>query len=267
MTTFITDKGHYRFKRLICGINTAGKEFQRCLNSKISDLKGVVDISDGIICHGKNKAEHDEILKQLFYRLHKHGFKINAHKCIISKSSIESFGMITFDKGINPDPRKVSILKNSLPPKSKSELQSFLRFCTFMSSFITNFSDKATPLRELIKKGAPYEWKENHQQAFDLIKNELTGKDLMMYFNTNKKLVLLVDVSDYALGGIFLQENSAGYLQPITYISRALTKYKTKYSPTEMEALGLVWGIDKLHLYLYHTNFHVIVGHGSKIYI
>ena len=30
---------------------------------------------------------------------------------------------------------------------------------------------------------------------------------------------------------------------------------------TEKEALGLVWGIDKLHLYLYHTNFEMIVDH------
>ena len=59
-------------------MNTAEDEFQRCLNSKISDLKGVVDISDDI-CYVKNKAEHNENLKQLFYRLHKHGFKINAH--------------------------------------------------------------------------------------------------------------------------------------------------------------------------------------------
>ena len=83
----------------------------------------------------------------------------------------------------------------------------------------------------------------------------------MMYFNPNKKRVLWVDASDYALDGILLQENNTGYLQPIMYILRALTKYETKYYLTEKEALGLVWGIDKLHIYLYHTNFEMIVDH------
>ena len=130
-----------------------------------------------------------------------------------------------------------------------------------MSRFIPNFSDKTTPLRELIKKGVPYEWKENHQQAFYSLMNELTGKEVMMYFNPNKKLVLWFDASDYALGDIVLQENNAGYLQPITCMSHTLTKYEIKYSPTEKEALGLVWRICKLHLYLYHMNFDVVVDH------
>ena len=118
-----------------------------------------------------------------------------------------------------------------------------------MTRFIPNFSDQTTPLRELIKKGVVYEWKENHQQALNLLKNELTGKDVMMYFNP------------------VLQENNAGYLQLITYISHALTKYKTKYSQTEKKSSGLVWGIDKLPLYLHHTNFDVIVDHMPLTFI
>ena len=115
-------------------------------------MKGVVDVSDDIICHGKNKAEHDENLKQLLYRLHKHGFKIKAHKCIISKNSVKFFRIIISEKGISPDPPKVSVSKNSFSPKCKKELQSFLGLCTFISHFIPSFSDKTAPLCELIKK-------------------------------------------------------------------------------------------------------------------
>ena len=40
-----------------------------------------------------------------------------------------------------------------------------------------------------------------------------------------------------------------------------MNKYEIKYSPTEKEALGLIWAVEKLHLYLYHADFDVIVDH------
>ena len=48
LTTLIIDKSHYCVKRLIYEINTARDEFQCSLYFEISDLKGVVNISDDI---------------------------------------------------------------------------------------------------------------------------------------------------------------------------------------------------------------------------
>ena len=247
MTNFKTEEGIYRFKRLIYGINTAGDVFQRCLQSKISDLKGVKCISDDIIIYGRTETEHKQNLENLFERLEKHGFKVNAPKCLIGKTSIEFFGVNITDKGVKPDPEKISSLKEAKAPTTKPELQSFLGLCTFMSRFIPNFGDKTAQLRELIKNDVPFRWTNEHEKAFEKLKNELIGDDIVSFHNPNKTCVVWVDASDFALGGILLQENDQGQLKPIVYVSRSLTDCERKYSLTEKVALGLMWSIEKLH--------------------
>ena len=132
LTNFVTEHGVYRFTRLIDGINTAGDVFQKCLNSKISDLKGVKSIVDDIIVYGKDETEHKQNLTNLFNRLREHGFKVNGQKCIIGKPSISFFGIVVTDQGVKPDPEKVKCLANASAPTSKAELQSFLGLCTFL---------------------------------------------------------------------------------------------------------------------------------------
>ena len=58
-----------------------------------------------------------------------------------------------------------------------------------------------------------------------------------------------------------MQPDSAGDLKPVSYTSRSLNPHERKYSPTEKEALRLVWSIEKFHLYLSHSQFQVIVDH------
>jgi len=141
LTNFVTEHGVYRFTRLIYGINTAGDIFQKCLNSKISDLKGVKCIVDDIIVHGKDENKHKQNLANLFNCLREHGFKVNAPKCIIGKHSVSFFRIIA-DHGVKPDPEKVKCLANASAPTNKAELQSFLGLCTFLSRFIPCFFRK-----------------------------------------------------------------------------------------------------------------------------
>ena len=189
LTNFISEDGIYRFSRLIYGTNDAGDIFQRCLQSKISDLKGVNCISDDIIVYGKCKEDHNENLKKLFYRLQKYGFKINGSKCILGKSSISFFGVILSAEGVKPDPDKVDCLYNAPAPVNQGELKSFLGLCTFMSLFIPNYSDKTAPLRELIKKNVQFKWGESQENAFKVLKTELSCNSVVSYLTLTSHVV------------------------------------------------------------------------------
>ena len=43
----------------------------------------------------------------------------------------------------------------------------------------------------------------------------------------------------------------------VTYASRTLTAVERRYSQTEREALAVVWGCERFHLYLYGTTFDI----------
>ena len=47
----------------------------------------------------------------------------------------------------------------------------------------------------------------------------------------------------------------------ISYASRSLTDTDRRYSQTEKEALSLVWACERLHVYLYGTDFELLTDH------
>ena len=72
---------------------------------------------------------------------------------------------------------------------------------------------------------------------------------------------LIVDASPEGLGAILTQEQPDGKLKPVYYASRALTVQEKKYCQTEREALAVVWGCERFHLYLFGVKFTIFTDH------
>jgi len=86
----------------------------------------------------------------------------------------------------------------------------------------------------------------------------------MAYFDPNKRSVIHVDAGPTAIAGILSQpDGNTGQLRPITYISRALTDVETRYSQTEREALSCVWVVERLHQWIYGSEFDLVTDHKS----
>ena len=127
----------------------------------------------------------------------------------------------------------------------------------FSQRFIAEFATKTQPLRELTKKDTPWCWEAEHEKAFEKLKAALTTDTTMSYFDPLEHTEVIVDASPVGLGAILTQRGDAG-LRIISYASRALTPVEQRYSQVEREALGVVFGCEKFHLYLYGSPFAVI---------
>lgn len=55
ITTFSTHEGLFRYQRLNYGTNSAAETFQNILQCNLSDIRGVKNIADDIIIHGKTR--------------------------------------------------------------------------------------------------------------------------------------------------------------------------------------------------------------------
>ena len=84
------------------------------------------------------------------------GLKLNPDKCKM-KEKIKFYGIKCSENGVQPDPAKVSALKQMAPTSSSHELQTFLGVATYMGPFILNLSTLIAPLRELVKEGNMYD--------------------------------------------------------------------------------------------------------------
>ena len=76
ITTFVTHKGLYRYKRLLFGLNSASGLYQYEISTALAGIEGVDNISDDIIVH--EKKTHDQRLHKTMELLKQHGLTLNA---------------------------------------------------------------------------------------------------------------------------------------------------------------------------------------------
>ena len=60
------------------------------------------------------------------------GLKLNPDKCFVKQEKIRFFGVDCSQDGIQPDPNKISALKQMSAPTRRQELQTFLGLANYM---------------------------------------------------------------------------------------------------------------------------------------
>ena len=193
-------------------------------------------------------------------RLRECGLTLNGDKCKFSVSEVTFFGYTIAANGIRPTDETVTAIRNAPKPSNASEVRSFLGLVNYCSWFMPNFSTIAAPIRQLAHKGTPFTWTKLHQNAFESLQTTLTSNSVMAHFDPSATTQLRVDASPVGLGAILTQTHG-DETRPVAYASRTLTPVERRYSQTEREALAVVWGCERFHLYLYGTTFDIYTDH------
>ena len=115
-------------------------------------------------------------------------------------------------------------------PEDKKGIQRLLGTLNFLSRYIPNLSTLTHPIRSLLEKHVPFTWTVTHDTAFDNIKQVLSSKPVLGFYDVNKPITLAADASCHGLGACILQDG-----RPIAYASRALTNTQLHYAQIEKE--------------------------------
>lgn len=105
-----------------------------------------------------------------------------------------------------------------------------------------------------------WQWTANEENYFKQLKDCISSKTTLTYFDINKKVVLAVDASPFGLGAVILQENN-----PIEFASVSLTPTQQKYNHIEKKLLAIMFGCERFHYYLYGNNFEIHSDHRPLI--
>ncbi|GJT06185.1 putative reverse transcriptase domain-containing protein [Tanacetum coccineum] len=106
----------------------------------------------------KSKEEHEVHLK-LILELHKKEKLFGKFsKCEFWLQEVRFLGHVVNNEGIHGDPSKIEAVKNWKPPKTPTEIRSFLGLEGYYRRFIANFSRIAKPLTLLAQKNKKFEW-------------------------------------------------------------------------------------------------------------
>ena len=87
-------------------------------------------------------CDHDKCLIQVLDHCQEVGLKLNAAKCIFKAKQEVFYGHLIHTKGLSRDPRKVEAISNMPIPSNKTELQSFIGMCNFLSSNVPHLTDR-----------------------------------------------------------------------------------------------------------------------------
>ena len=183
ITTFTTHIGLRRYKRQSFGINSASEVFQNEIYKILQGLSGVINVSDDILVHGKNKREHDKNLELVQKRLNFKGVTLNKQKCQFNLDRIIFLGNVFNKSGVMADPEKIRAIKNAEALTSAEEVRSLLGTTNYVSRFIPNYSTIVEPIRRLTAKNTSWVWNSEQKEALTKLKKAFTSKYVMAYFN------------------------------------------------------------------------------------
>ena len=76
----------------------------------------------------------------------------------------------------------------------------------YYQKFVPRFAVIARPLNALTRKDVEFEWNENCQESFELLKRKLIEAAILQYPDPSKPYVLFTDASKYAWSCVLTQE-------------------------------------------------------------
>ena len=253
ITTFVTHRGLYRYKRLMIGVTSAPEKYQKIVADVLHGCEGVANLADDL-------KEHDRNLHAVLTRLKEKGLTLNGDKRQFRLPKLTFFGDDLSRQGVAPSKEKVAAILNASPPQDASQVRSFVQLVQYSAKFLPNFAQEAEPLRSLLRKNEPFIWGEAQERSFQKLKQLVAQATTLAYFRGDCNTRIIADAGPHGLGAV-LTKLQDGEWRAISYASRNLTEVERRYSQTEKEALALVWACERFNIYVYGRKFELETDH------
>lgn len=178
---FATPDGQYEFTRLPFGFCEASAEFQKRLiqifQPLIRDDKVIIYID--ILVPSISVDENLDTLKQVLLLLKQYDFQLNFKKCLFLRKEIEYLRYILFQNGITLSPRHTKAVQDFPQPRKVAEIHRFVGLTSYFRKFIKDYTVKAKPLQNLLRKFVEFDFDKNCLHAFQTLKNKLISSPIL----------------------------------------------------------------------------------------
>ncbi|GJS96043.1 reverse transcriptase domain-containing protein [Tanacetum coccineum] len=164
--------------------------------------------------------------------------------------------------GLEVDKAKINVISKLPPPTNIKGVRSFLGHASFYRRFIKDFLKIARPLTKLLEKDTSFEFDDECQKAFKLLKEKLTCAPVIVSLNWNLPFELMCDASDFAVRAVLGQKDGKNF-HPIYFASKTLNPAQQKYTITEKELMVVVFSFDKFKSYLILSKNIVYTHHSA----
>ncbi len=125
--------------------------------------------------------------------------------------------------------KKIETVKYQLQSTNIKKIRGFLRSANFYRCFVEGFGRLTIPFIKFIKNDKAFEQIQRQQDIFDQIKYKITSKPILAIIDLNKFFEVEIDISDFAFGGQFAQQDEERRLYLIAFFLKKLYKLEFNY--------------------------------------
>ncbi len=177
-------------------------------------------------------------------------------------------------RGVTPKVSRVEAIQKIQPPKSLSEVTSFLGSIQYLMRYIPNLTTKTEPLRALLQKRTKWNWTETENTAFENLKSEIQTIVPLKDYDAAETAILTTDASTKGLGATLWQNGVVGKDSKgepkmsrgsVAFASRFLHNSERNYAPNELELLAVVWDVYYFKQYLLDRKLRLETDHKALV--
>ena len=264
-TAFITPTGIYCYTAMPFGLKNAGATYQRLVNKMFKDKLGdTMEVYiDDMVVKSKKAEDHLHDLEDAFRILNEYNMKLNPAKCHFGVKAGKFLGYMVTKRGIEASPEQIKAVINLKAPTSVKDIQRLTGRIAALNRFISRSSDRCKPFYDILKKNKKFEWKEEHEKAFQELKTYLSTPPLLVKPVDAEPLILYLAVSPHTVSAVLLKDLEGDH-HPVYYVSKSLLDPETRYSHLEKLILALVMASTKLRHYFETHPIHVKTNYPIK---
>jgi RNase H-like domain found in reverse transcriptase len=182
-----------------------------------------------------------------------------------------------------PSETHIGGFRNFAEPTNLTELQRFLGCVQFFANHIDHCADKAAPLYEVLvdtawnkKKSKKLvlplpdwheRWGSEQISSFAVLKDIMSSPEFLVPPRAGVRRKLVTDASKYGLGAVLLQDEGSNGWLPLGFASRKLKGAEGRWTTSEKECMGVVFGLRKFRHLLYGEEFSVVTDHNALTWL
>lgn len=270
-TGFVTPQGTYEFKVMPFGLTSAPATYQRMMANLMGEYVGqfTMVFIDDVIVYSRNMEEHQEHLRLVLEKCQKAGLRLKFKKCSFGANVVNYLGHTISANGVLPHEHNLHKIQNFPTPRSADEVRSFLGTTGYYRRFISKYAVIAQPLSSLLKKESTFQWTSDQEMAYSSLKNSLTSAPILAYPDRHMVQILTTDASNKGISAILSQSPDGGPEEErvISYNSRTLRPAEVNYATVHLEALAIVWAVEKYRHYLMGRHFKLRTDNAALVFV
>lgn len=158
------------------------------------------------------------------------------------------------------DAEKVAVWMVIKFPNFLKKLRGFFGCMNYYRRFIKEFSHISLPMTKMLKRGKEVKTSPRDEERFLELKKRLVEAPILVTPDWTKEFQVYVGVPGFCIGEVLSLLDANGRDHLIYFASKLLALAERNYSPTNIEALGIIYACRKFRHYLlgykmiFHTN-------------